>query len=301
MALLIALALLVCALGAAAAPARAAGDVVVHAPGGAKAVIQRDPLRISFLDAAGRTVLRQSAPAGGSALVAPTPEVQFGTLTPPPPALYAPFPFLVGSHRIDQTRSGQWEGTLQQVTEHGTVYAATRVLAAARHGAGVRLTLATSDPSGRTLAVTIAPRRRALTVSARPVPAAGVAAMGDAFASSAREAFHGFGGRHDAVDARGSEFFTFLQQENVSSGGHGLTVPASPDDRYMFPNGPYATYYAQSQFISSAGYGFWLRARRDRALAHGLGPPGGLARGGGGAGARLRGRTGGRRARDRRR
>ena len=26
----------------------------------------------------------------------------------------------------------------------------------------------------------------------------------------------------------------------------------------MFPNGPYATYYAQSQFVSSAGYGFWL-------------------------------------------
>ncbi len=124
----------------------------------------------------------------------------------------------------------------------------------------MNLTLATSDPSGRTLEVRVVPRGQALALSVRPVPAAGVAAMSDAFTSAPGEAFHGFGGRHDAVDVRGSEFFTYLQQENVSSGSaSGLTAPASPGrDRYMFPNGPYATYYAQSQFVSSAGYGFWL-------------------------------------------
>ncbi|MEA2412881.1 MAG: sulfoquinovosidase, partial [Thermoleophilaceae bacterium] len=253
------IALLTVVLAATAAPARAA-DTVLSAPSGARVVVQRDPLRISFVDASGRTVLRQAQPAGGFGIVPPIAEVQYGTLSPPPAAVYAPFAFLVGSHRVSQTPAGQWQGTLQQVTEEGTVYAATKVLAATREGTALKLKLATSDPTGRTLEVTIAPRGRAFQVSARPVPAAGVAAMADAFASSPAEAFHGFGGRHDAVDAHGTEFFTYLQQENVGSGsGDRLTAPATPGkDRYMFPNGPYATYYAQSQFISSAGYGFWL-------------------------------------------
>jgi alpha-glucosidase (family GH31 glycosyl hydrolase) len=253
------IALLTVVLAATAAPARAA-DTVLSAPSGARVVVQRDPLRISFVDASGRTVLRQAQPAGGFGIVPPIAEVQYGTLSPPPAAVYAPFAFLVGSHRVSQTPAGQWQGTLQQVTEEGTVYAATKVLAATREGTALKLKLATSDPTGRTLEVTIAPRGRAFQVSARPVPAAGVAAMADAFASSPAEAFHGFGGRHDAVDAHGTEFFTYLQQENVGSGsGDRLTAPATPGkDRYMFPNGPYATYYAQSQFVSSAGYGFWL-------------------------------------------
>ena len=225
-----------------------------------KVVVKRDPLRISFVNASGRTVLSQAQPAGGFGIVPPIPEVQYGTQSAPPPAVYAPFTFLVGSYDVSQTPSLQWQGTLQNVTEQGTVYAATKVLTSAREGAKLHLTLATSDPTGRKLDVTIAPRGRAFEVSARPVPADGVAAMADAFTSTPTEAFHGFGGRHDAVDARGTEFFTYLQQENVGSGSaDGFTAPTTPGkDRYMFPNGPYATYYAQSQFVSSAGYGFWL-------------------------------------------
>src|SRR4051812_38441150 len=242
-----------------AAPAHAA-DVTLSSPGAGRVVVAPDPLRISFLDPAGHTALRQISPAGGIGVVPPVPENQFGTQTAPPPALYAPFPFLVGTHKVSQTPSYQWQGTLQNVTEAGTLYAATKVVSAARAGNGLHLTLATSDPTGRMLDVTIAPRGRGFEVRARPVPAAGVAAMGDAFSSSSKEAFHGFGGRHDSVDARGTEFFTSLQQENVSSGSaNALTATSQPSrDRYMFPNGPYATYYAQSQFVSNAGYGFWL-------------------------------------------
>src|SRR4051812_9693216 len=242
-----------------AAPAHAA-DVTLSSPGAGRVVVAPDPLRISFLDTAGHAVLRQIAPPGGIGVVPPVPENQFGTQTAPPPALYAPFPFLVGSHKVNQTPSLQWQGTLQNVTEGGTLYAATKALSAVRAGPGLHLTVATSDPTGRTLDVTIVPRGRGFEVSALPVPVSGVAAMGDAFSSSPKEAFHGFGGRHDSVDARGSEFFTYLQQENVSSGSADrLTATSQPGrDRYMFPNGPYATYYAQSQFISSAGYGFWL-------------------------------------------
>src|SRR5437667_5365606 len=149
-----------CALIVWAAPAQAA-TVTLTAPGAGRVSVERDPLRISYLDPSGRTVLRQVSPAGGLGLVPPVPENQFGTQSSPPPALYAPFAFLVGSHKVNQTPSGQWVGTLQNVTEAGTVYAATKVLTATRSGAGLQLTLATSDPTGRTLDVTIAPRGRA--------------------------------------------------------------------------------------------------------------------------------------------
>ena len=242
-----------------AAPAHAA-DLTLSSKSAGRVVVARDPLRISFAGPSGRTVLRQVAPPGGLGVVPPVPENQFGTQSAPPPALYSPFAFLVGTHKVNQTPSGQWVATLQNVTEGGTVYGATKVVAGGPSGNGLHLTLATSDPTGRTLDVTIAPRGRGFQVRARPVPASGVAAMADAFSSSPKEAFHGFGGRHDSVDARGTEFFTYLQQENFGSGSATvLTEPSQPGrDRYMFPNGPYATYYAQSQFVSNAGYGFWL-------------------------------------------
>src|SRR5881275_1459150 len=158
---------------ASAAPAQAA-DITLWSPGVGRVVVARDPLRVSFTDSSGRNVLRQVATPGGVGVVPPVPENQFGTLSPPPPALYSPFAFLVGTHKVNQTPSGQWVATLQNVTEGGTVYGATKVLTAARSGAGLHLTLATGDPTGRTLDVTIVPRGRAFQVRARPVPAAGV-------------------------------------------------------------------------------------------------------------------------------
>src|SRR4051812_3247481 len=110
-------------VGAAPASAKPA-DAVLPGPSGTKVVVERDPLRISFVDAAGRAVLRQAQPAGGFGIVPPIAGVQYGTLSPPPPAVYSPFPFLVGSHDVSQTPAGQWQGTLQQVSERGTVYSA---------------------------------------------------------------------------------------------------------------------------------------------------------------------------------
>ena len=66
---------------AAAGPAQAA-------PAGV--VVQRDPVRISFLDASGHTVLRQAQPAGGFGIVPPLPEQQYGT---PPKKVPASFAF----------------------------------------------------------------------------------------------------------------------------------------------------------------------------------------------------------------
>ena len=161
---------------------------------------------------------------------------------------------------MSQTASGQWQGTLTSVTVGGTVYGAREVLGAKRAGRGVRLLLSTSDPSGRRLIATVAPGKGGtLRVDARPEDPSGVATMLDSFVSSAGEAFHGFGGRHNAIDQRGNEFYNYLQQENISSGiADGITsvLPTGPE--FLFPNGEAAAYYVQSSFVSSAGYGFLL-------------------------------------------
>ena len=250
-------------------------QIIVTAPSGAHAVINRDPFGLTIVDSTGRTVLREvagsSTPVATGPIVGgrvdpptavpPTSQAEFGTIGPPPPTRYAPLSFLVGDQSVFQTPAGQWEGTLSSVAESGVEYSAESVLSAARQEDGVVLVLSTNDPSGRQLAVRIAAGAAdALSVSARPTPATGVAAMADAFQSGPGEEFHGFGGRHNSLDQHGNEFYNWLNQENISSGSaDGLTTATSPgQDRYMFPNGPEAAYYVQSSFVSSHGYGFLL-------------------------------------------
>jgi alpha-glucosidase len=252
-----------CLLAAPVAPAAvrtADHRVVVTAPGGARAVIDRSPFRLRFQNAGGQTVLSEVS-GGGDALVEPPyAQNEFGQIAPAAPTLYAPLGFGVGANHVTQTPAGQWVGTLQSVAQGGVAYSADRVLSARAVGGGARLVLGTSDPSGRRMLVTVEPYRHgSLRVSAHPTPTTGVATMADSFSSPAGEAFHGFGGRHDAIDQRGHEFYNWLQQENVSSGSAGgITHVTDPSDTYMFPNGPSAAYYVQSSFVSSDGYGFLL-------------------------------------------
>jgi alpha-glucosidase (family GH31 glycosyl hydrolase) len=136
------------------------------------------------------------------------------------------------------------------------------VLSATANGTGVSLTVSTNDPSGRQLLVTVTPAgpSDAIAVAVSPSDPANVATMSDSFASIGSEAFHGFGGRHNAIDEHGAEFYNWVQQENVGSGSaQTVTTPTSPGgDTYLFPNGPEAAYYVQSSFVSSNGYGFLL-------------------------------------------
>ncbi|MDX6582392.1 MAG: sulfoquinovosidase [Solirubrobacterales bacterium] len=236
--------------------------VVVSAKGGARAVIERTPLRISFQTAAHRTVLAQLPGDGSaSAIRPPLARNQFGSPGPAPPTLYAPFGFTVGSRQVSQFPTYIWQGNLQSVTVGGTVYGADEVVSAVRRGRGAELVASTSDPSGRRLVITVAPGRAGtLRVSARPQDPSGVATMLDSFASPADEAFHGFGGRHNAIDQRGNEFYNYLAQENFSSGSADGFTQVTPGfgSEYLFPNGEAAAYYVQCSFISSAGYGFLL-------------------------------------------
>ena len=202
--------------------------IVVDA-GPVSAVVQPSPVRISFRDERGRAVLT---------------------------TLGSPFTFTVGEQQIEQfTSGGPFVGDLMSVTDSGVRYSARRVLGVRRVGRRVRLTMSTDDPSGRRLVVTIRPQgHRALRVSARPTPGAGVSVVAGNFRSAPGEAFHGFGGRHNSLDQRGWELDSFLNQTNLSA----PAPPGAPGppNLYMSPSGPTGAYFVQSSFVSSRGYGF---------------------------------------------
>jgi alpha-D-xyloside xylohydrolase len=242
------------ALGAAAAPAGAAvtigpDRVVVDDPDGARAVIDRRPLRIAFEDAAGNAVLRQwrndrlpAAPWAPTVQPEPT-----GALPVPKFGFYAPFTFEVGGSASAQWPHALWAGNMLLGAKGGVQGSAHDVTAAVADGDGVRLTVSTSDPT-RTMTVRVHPDAGpALRVRAALSHPHGVTSFTDSFESAGGEAFRGFGGRHNALDQRGNDFYAWTEQENVGWG-----------DTQQFPNGPTAAYYVQNQFVSSRGYGFLL-------------------------------------------
>jgi alpha-glucosidase (family GH31 glycosyl hydrolase) len=255
-------------IGAAAVPLPShasvsiSSDRVVVSTEDARATITRKPFRVTFADGDGRTVLSEVAnTAQGSVLVPPLPDpLPAGFRDYDVPTLYAPLHFLVGATRDLQFPAGPWVGNELLGGGGGVMYSARDVVAVERSGQGARLTVATSDPQGRTLSVTVTPSHdAAIRVSVTPSSADGVAAIGDSFASTATEAFHGFGGRHNGVDERGQTFYNWIEQENSSAGPLQAvpdTLPGTQGERYMFPNGPTAGYHVQSQFISSRRYGF---------------------------------------------
>lgn len=234
------------------------------------AVVQRNPFRLRILGAAGAAALSEVAN------VKPAPDAVPSTMDLLPPGtdapkseqLYAPLSFLVGQESYTQYVGGVWSGNLMSGSYSGIQYAARKVIAARRSGSGAILTLSTDDPSGRTLQVAIQPDGAGLIqVSVTPHPAIGVAMMSDSFASSASEAFYGFGGRHNALNQHGQAFSSWVDEENIP----GLAAPGTPAG-ILYPNGPTAAFYVQAQFISSRGYGFlldqpqlsWFRLDSDR-------------------------------------
>lgn len=224
---------------------------------GATAVVTRDPFRVEVRQADGTAALAEvpnSLPAPQPQLATADP-VAPGFDNPNTPTLYAPLSFLVGNETVQQYQGGVWGGNLLSGERSGTAYSARRVLQVQQVGDGVRLVVSTSDPTGRRLVVGVAPvGQAAIRVSAVPDPAAGVAQMGDSFASGDDEGFFGFGGRHNAIDQRGHVFSSFVQEENLD----GPQGQPSAGPLSLFPNGPPAAYYPQAEFLSSRPYGFLL-------------------------------------------
>ncbi len=220
---------------------------------GARAVITRDPFRLAIEQANGAPALSEVRNDSSKPLrEAPTIDpVKPGTDNPSTTTLYEPLSFLVGSESLTQYEGSVWGGNPMNGLRSGTLYSARRVLSAKRIKNGVRLTLSTSDPSGRRMIVTVAPvGRDAIRVSARTNPSTQVAEIGDSFASGRDEGFFGFGGRHNAIDQRGGVFSSFIEEENFSA------FPGS--NLSLYPNGTHAAYYPQAEMFSSRPYGFLL-------------------------------------------
>ena len=257
-----------CALSAAPAAGAAVtvgADQITVTSRGSRATITRKPFHVAFAGADGRTVLEQTPNEGQAPLpVPPLPEqVPGGSEAPAVPTLYAPLSFLVGAGATLQYPGAQYEGNLLTGTRGGTMFSARDVEDAQPDGDGVKLTVGTSDPSGRKLVVKVAPYGPAgvLRLSATVTPDGGVLSLADSFRSADGESFRGFGGRHNSIDQRGVDFFNWLQQENTGAGQLEPAVaplPGTGGDRYKFPNGPTAAYYVQSLFVSPGRYGFML-------------------------------------------
>jgi sulfoquinovosidase len=220
---------------------------------GARAVIIRDPFRLEIQQASGAAALSEvpnvsPAPLREPPTVDPVPP---GTDNPSTATLYAPLSFLVGNETLTQYGGMVWGADPMSGERSGMLYAARHVVSATPAGGGVRLALSTNDPSGRRLIVIVTPiGGAAIRVSARATPSTHVAEIGDSFASRDDEAFFGFGGRHNALNQRGSAFSSFVEEENFPVGPHS-SVPLSP-------NGTHAAYYPQAEMYSSRPYGFLL-------------------------------------------
>jgi alpha-glucosidase (family GH31 glycosyl hydrolase) len=234
-------------------------SVEVRAPGAA-AVITRSPFRIRFLNSCGGPVLsevRNTMPAP-KRLPATSDPVDPGFDSPRHPPLYVPLSFTVGTQQLSQYEGLIWGGNVRSGTRSGIRYSARNVINATRLRGGVRLLVATDDPSGRRLIVVVRPiGSDAIRVSARLDRPAGVAMLSDSFASARDEGFFGFGGRHNAIDQHGNLLSSFVEEENVN-GSQGFQ--RGGNGRSMYPNGASAAYYPQAEFFSSRGYGFLVNS-----------------------------------------
>jgi alpha-glucosidase (family GH31 glycosyl hydrolase) len=247
-----------------AAVATVPGTLVVGS-GHVSAAVRTAPFGLSFRDPRGRDVLT-SAPGGGL----PTPSAHvsdlLGTLddTDVFPPRYAPITFTVGTVSMTQyEQAPAVTGNPALELSAGVTYSLTKVLSTTRlRDGGVRLTVATDDPTGRTAIVEVRPDTGdAVRTRVRFEPATGIAFVGASFLSGPDEAFHGFGGRRNAIDQAGQSFFNWIDQ----------TVLAGPGTGGQAQTG----WYQQAQFISSRPYGFFLeqselslwRMRSDRADA----------------------------------
>jgi sulfoquinovosidase len=241
------LASLLAAVPAAASVRIGRGEITVET-GGASAVIERAPFGMSFRNSAGQIVLAEVP--NDRSFTLPASEARLAS-EPAGPALYAPLSLLVGRSQPQTFTEGVFNGDLESVEESGTEYSAQSVLSAKTCAGGVTLEVSTDDPDGRILTVDVVPHGAgAIKVSAIPSKPTGVGAMADSFASSPTEAFHGFGGEHNALDQHGQSFYGWVDQENIGTG--------SPEATDLVPDGPHGAYYVQSSFVSDRGYGFLL-------------------------------------------
>ena len=248
---------------AAAPPATAATAGALVVTGAAGSVrIEQDPYRLQVLDPAGAVRLSEVAnPVAAPTPYASTDAVPLGSNDGQTAPLLAPLVLTVGSAAHPTYPATPFSGNLLVGAATGVQYAATSVLSSASDGAGgLAVEVGSTEPTGTTFHLDVRPDgprfRIDVTLRGGAVPVAD-ALIGDSFDAPAGAAFHGFGGRHESTDLRGSEFDSWLEEENFSAGPASAQAGAASGAGagYLFPNGPSAAYYVQPEFISQ-GYGF---------------------------------------------
>ncbi|MCW2785589.1 MAG: glycoside hydrolase family 31 [Marmoricola sp.] len=241
------------------AAAPVAVPAVITVPGPAGSVrITSNPYRLEVLDPAGRVRLAEvpNTPPPPTPYVSADPAPLGSTLGQTKP-LVSPLVMLVGTSPKLIYPALFWEGNLLAGASVGMQYRATRVTAVSRGTDGsTDLSLTSNSPFGQGFTVRITPRSTAFGIDASVTGTAppGVSVLlTHSFTAPPGVAFHGFGGRHESTDLRGTVFNSWTEQENFGVGQATAAVGAIPGTggaAYLFPNGPSAAYYVQPQFVS---------------------------------------------------
>ena len=234
-----------------------AGEPTVVTFDGAAVRVHEEPFRLEFEDESGAVVLSQVDVAESIPLPTMLDPEPWGADKEPETTLYAPFVFTVGETWRRQL-TAFFSGNLHSVGLFGALHGATRLISIDRTPEGADLEVATTSPEHRLVVELRTDGPSAIRVRARVDPPAGVVTLGDSFRSDGNEGFHGFGGRHNAVNQRGVSLYSFAEQENLHPGIFEFVFrngPGAGEDQYLLPNGPTAAYYPQNLFYSSRGFG----------------------------------------------
>ncbi len=142
----------------------------------------------------------------------------------------------------------------------GSWHHATELLRSRPTGDRRRLVLASDDPDGRRLIVTIGARRggnQALDVEVAGAGSDPVRAVGIGFRSGARERMLGFGERSDHVDQRGNVVESYVGEGPFQAGEYPIISATIPP--WGIRQRSDASYFPMSWLLSTRGYGVLAR------------------------------------------
>lgn len=131
-------------------------------------------------------------------------------------------------------------GVLPPAPPDSARHRATGILSQRVTSNGFTAELSTDDPEGRTMTLTAAETDGAFRLDVSVSQPRDVTAVFAAFQSPIDEAFHGFGGRRESTNLRGTMIANWVFD-------------------YRFPNLDTAYYYPQPLFLSSKGYAAWVQ------------------------------------------
>lgn len=245
--------------------------------GAGRVEIDRKPLQLRFFNAQNALVLMQASTPASFLQPGIVLDEPLGSDYVQDQLLHAPFSFLLGAAVSPQLRATPWVGNYITQALVGVQYHGTEVSSAKSIARGVELTIATNDPSGRVItARVVEDEASSFAVTVSVSPSDGVAFIADSFVLNDNESFHGFGGRHNAVNQRGKALTNFIQAQNVGAGpAASVAGPLSGrGESFMFPAGEDAAYYISTAFASTGGYGFFLDSTKPSRYNFGAANPG---------------------------